>query len=157
MRSGVRLGIDVGTVRIGVAQSDRDGILATPVETVARDQGSVARICELASERDAVEIYVGLPKNMSGTDSASTDDAVNFARMLASTSSTPVRLIDERLTTVSAHAALRSSGKQASRSRSVVDQVAAVMLLQHALDSERAQDVVPGTSIADYNSRRPNE
>jgi putative Holliday junction resolvase len=157
MRSGVRLGIDVGTVRIGVAQSDRDGILATPVETVARDEGSVARICELASERDAVEIYVGLPKNMSGTDSASTDDAVGFALILATASSIPVRLIDERLTTVSAHAALRSSGKQASRSRSVVDQVAAVMLLQHALDSERAQDVVPGTSIADYISRRPNE
>ena len=157
MRAGVRLGIDIGTVRIGVAQSDRDGILATPVETVARDEGSIATLCDLAAERDAIEIYVGLPKNMSGTDSASTIDAVAFARLLATASSIPVRLIDERLTTVSAHAALRSSGKQASRSRSVVDQVAAVMLLQHALDSERAQGIVPGTSIADYISRRPNE
>jgi putative Holliday junction resolvase len=157
MRSGIRLGIDVGTVRIGVAQSDRDGILATPVETVARDEGSIARLCDLATEKSAIEFYVGLPKNMSGTDSASTDDAVEFARNLSTASSLPVRLIDERLTTVSAHAALRSSGKQASRSRSVVDQVAAVMLLQHALDSERAQDIVPGTSIADYTSRRPNE
>lgn len=157
MRSGVRLGVDVGTVRIGVARSDRDGILATPVETVARDEASIARICDLASEVAAIEVYVGLPKNMSGTDSASTDDAVEFARILSTASSLPVRLIDERLTTVSAHAALRSSGKQASRSRSVVDQVAAVMLLQHALDSERVQDIVPGTSIADYISRRPNE
>ena len=157
MRSGVRLGVDVGTVRVGVAQSDRDGILATPVETVARNEASIARICELATEMAVIEIYVGLPKNMSGTHSASTDDAVEFGRILATASSLPVRLIDERLTTVSAHAALRSSGKQASRSRSVIDQVAAVMLLQHALDSERAQGIVPGTSIADYTSRRPNE
>jgi putative Holliday junction resolvase len=157
MRSGVRLGIDVGTVRIGVARSDRDGILATPVETVSRDEASITRICDLAADIAAIEIYVGLPKNMSGIDSASTDDAVEFGRILATASSLPVRLIDERLTTVSAHAALRSSGKQASRSRSVVDQVAAVMLLQHALDSERAQDIVPGTNIADYISRRPNE
>ena len=157
MRSGVRLGVDVGTVRIGVAQSDRDGILATPVETVTRDEASCAKILEIASEREAIEIYVGLPKNLSGSHSASTDDAVGFAHALASVSKIPVRLIDERLTTVSAHAALRSSGRQASRARSVVDQVAAVMLLQHALDSERAQDIVPGTSIADYNLGRPNE
>jgi putative Holliday junction resolvase len=157
MRSGVRLGIDVGTVRIGVAQSDRDGILATPVETVVRDGHAVTRLCDIATEREAFEIYVGLPKNMSGTHSASTDDAVNFAHELASVSKLPVRLIDERLTTVSAHAALRSSGKQASRSRSVVDQVAAVMLLQHALDSERSQGIVPGTSSADYSLRRPSE
>ncbi len=157
MRSGVRLGVDVGTVRIGVAQSDRDGILATPVETVARDEASCAKIWEIASERHAIEIYVGLPMNMSGSHSASTDDAVSFARALASVSRIPVRFIDERLTTVSAHAALRSSGKQASRSRSAVDQVAAVMLLQHALDSERAQGIVPGTSVTDYNLGRPNE
>lgn len=151
MRSGVRLGIDVGTVRIGVARSDRDGILATPVDTIARDEDALDRVLAIATELDAFEVYVGLPVSLSGGHTASTTDALTFARELATRGDFSIRLIDERLTTVSAHAALRASGKQASRSRSVVDQVAAVMLLQHALDSERAQGAVPGTSVADHS------
>jgi len=151
MRTGVRLGVDVGSVRIGVARCDRDGILATPVETIPRDDEAVARILTIATDLDCIEIYVGLPVSLSGANTASTMDAMSFARDLAERSSIDVRFIDERLTTVSAHAALRSSGKKASRSRSVVDQVAAVMLLQHALDSERARDAVPGTSVADHS------
>ncbi len=151
MRTGVRLGVDVGTVRIGVARSDRDGILATPVETVARDDRAIDRVSSIATELDCIEIYVGLPVSMAGTHTASTRDAISFAQELARQSGFEVRFIDERLTTVSAHAALRTSGKKASHSRSVVDQVAAVMLLQHALDSERARDAVPGTSVADHS------
>jgi putative Holliday junction resolvase len=97
-----------------------------------------------------MECCIGLPLSLSGTHTRSTENAVAFARELSTALSIPVRLIDERLTTVSAHAALRQSGKQASRSRSVVDQVAAVMLLQHALDTERVRGDAPGISVDDY-------
>jgi putative Holliday junction resolvase len=150
MRLGVRIGVDVGTVRVGIARSDRDGLLATPLETLSRDDQTLARMIELVQELDCMECYIGLPLSLSGTHTPSTENAVAFARELSTALSIPVRLIDERLTTVSAHAALRQSGKQASRSRSVVDQVAAVMLLQHALDTERARGHVPGISVDDY-------
>lgn len=134
-----------------MARSDADGILATPVETVSRGDADVELIATLARELEALEIYVGLPLALSGSQSASTRDAIAFAQNLASATQVPVRLIDERLTTVSAHSVLRLSGRQASRSRSVVDQVAAVMLLQHALDSERAQNATPGLGLADVS------
>ena len=151
MRIGARVGIDVGTVRVGIARSDRDGLLAVPVDTFERNDSCAARIGELVNEIDAIEVYVGLPLSLSGSHSASTSDALSFARDIAAHISANVRMVDERLTTVSAHAALKQSGKQASRSRSVVDQVAAVMLLQHALDTERARETAPGTSVADFN------
>lgn len=144
MRSGVRLGVDVGTVRVGVARSDFHGMLATPVETVRRGEGDVARILALCAEIDAFEIVVGLPLALSGNRTASTEDAVGFAERLASATPIPVRLVDERLSTVSASSALRSSGKSSKQGRSVVDQVAAVIILQHALDSERSRDLPPG-------------
>ena len=106
-RRGVRLGIDVGKARIGVARCDPDGMLAVPVETVARNDGSIDRIVALAAEYDASELLVGLPLNMQGEDTASTTDAREFAATLAAASALPVRLVDERLSTVSAHAALR--------------------------------------------------
>jgi len=136
---------------VGVARSDADGMLATPVETIARGDGDVDAIASMAGDLDVIEIYVGLPLALSGAQSASTRDAISFAQHLSVATSVPVRMIDERLTTVSAHSALRLSGKKASRSRSVVDQVAAVMLLQHALDSERAQNATPGLGLADVS------
>lgn len=144
MRTGVRLGIDVGTARIGVARSDLHGMLATPVETVARGRGDLARIAEIAAEIDAVEVIVGLPVALSGRETPSTDDARGFAGQIARTVAVPVRLVDERLSTVSAHSALRGSGRNAKNSRSVVDQVAAVIILQHALDVERSAGTPPG-------------
>jgi putative Holliday junction resolvase len=147
MRPGVRLGIDVGTARIGVARSDLHGMLATPVETVARGAGDIARIRELVSEIDAVEIIVGLPLALSGRETASTGDAMEFAGLLSTACEVPVRLVDERLSTVSANSALRASGRNAKNSRSVVDQVAAVIILQHALDFERSADSPPGAVV----------
>lgn len=146
-RRGVRLGVDVGRVRVGVARCDPDGLLATPVETVQRGDSPVARIMALADEHGAVELYVGLPLNMSGEDTASTADARSFAAELAAASALPVRLVDERLSTVSAHAALRSSGRSQRSSRSIVDQVAAVVLLQQALDVEKSIGRPPGTPV----------
>lgn len=151
MRSGVRIGIDVGTVRIGVSRSDRDGYLATPVETV--DRGSAAPIehlVQLITEADAVEVILGLPLSLSGAHTASTEDALNVACVLSGLTSVPIRLIDERLTTVSAHAAMRSVGKSHKQSRPVIDQVAAVMILQHALDSERSSGKLPGKALSEF-------
>jgi putative Holliday junction resolvase len=138
MRQGVRVGVDVGKVRIGIARSDLHGMLATPVETVQRGAGDIERIVALCSEFDAIEVSVGLPLALSGATTASTNDATEFASRLADSLAVPVRLVDERLTTVSAQSALRASGRTSKNSRSVIDQVAAVILLQHALDFERS-------------------
>ncbi|AWB89291.1 Holliday junction resolvase RuvX [Salinibacterium hongtaonis] len=146
MRSGVRLGIDVGRARIGIARSDLHGMLATPIETVKRGEGDVARILSIASEIDAVEFVVGLPLSLSGASTPSTDDAREFAMVLAR-SGMPTRLVDERLSTVSAQQALRANGRTTKNSRSVVDQVAAVIILQHALDSERSSGNAPGSLV----------
>lgn len=154
MRPGVRLGVDVGTVRIGVSRSDPHGMLASPVETVARasDDTDLRRLLQIAGELGAMEIIVGLPLALSGRQTASTDDALGFADTLASRTEIPVRLVDERLSTVSAHSALRSSGKRSKQNRpvidrSVVDQVAATIILQHALDVERTSQRPPGTLV----------
>jgi len=147
MRSGTRLGVDVGKVRVGVARSDPQGMLATPVGTVQRADASVQKVLAIAAEHDAVELVVGLPIALSGRDTASTGDAREFAQQLADTSALPVRLVDERMTTMSANSALRASGRNAKNSRSVVDQVAAVIILQHALDFERSAASPPGELV----------
>ncbi len=151
MRTGVRVGIDIGTVRIGVARSDRDGYLATPVETVDRGSESpLSQLVALIEELDAVEIIVGLPLSLSGSHTASTEDALMMARELSMQTQVPIRLIDERLTTVSAHSAMRAVGKKQKQTRSVIDQVAAVMILQHALDSERSSGKLPGKDLSEF-------
>lgn len=153
MRGGVRLGVDVGKARIGVARSDFHGMLATPVETVQRDHESetdLTRICDIAAELEAFEIVVGLPLNLRGERTLSTDDATGFADRLAvrlAPAGIRIRLVDERLSTVSAQGQLRQAGKKTKQSRSIIDQAAAVVILQHALDSERAQGAAPGTVV----------
>jgi putative Holliday junction resolvase len=146
-RRGVRLGIDVGRARVGVARCDADGMLAVPVETVPRSEASIARILELAREHDPLEYVVGLPLNLRGEDTPSTADARAFAAELAARDERPVRLVDERLSTVTAHAALRQSGRSQKGSRSMVDQVAAVVLLQHAVDSEKRTGLPAGEPV----------
>lgn len=146
IRSGRRLGVDVGRARIGIAVCDRDGLLATPVETVRRDDASdLRRILEIADEYDALELVVGLPLSMSGGDTPSTDDARAFAARIAE--HRPVRLVDERLSTVTAQRGLHQAGKNTKKSRSVIDQAAAVIILQHALDHERSAGAPPGTTL----------
>lgn len=146
MRQGVRLGVDVGRVRVGVARSDRDGLLATPVETIQRVDvdGVVRRIGELVAELDVMELVVGLPLSLSGGDTPSTQDARDVATALAAVA--PVRLVDERLSTVTAQSAMRQAGRSTRRQRSVIDQAAAVVILQHALDAERTGRV-PGMMV----------
>ncbi len=146
MRAGVRLGIDVGRARIGIARCDAGALLAVPVETVPRaveGDADVRRVLELAEEFGAIELVVGHPLSLSGTPTPSTDDAVAFAERLAAAGSA-VRLVDERLSTVSAQHALRASGRSSRSQRPIVDQVAAVIILQHAIDTERATGAEPG-------------
>lgn len=146
MRRGPRLGIDVGTVRVGVARSDPDGLLAVPLETLARPD-ALSGIVEWVAEIAPLEVIVGLPIGLSGSDTASTEDARAFATELAELVDVPVRLVDERLSTVQAQSELRAAGRSQKNQRGVVDQAAAVILLQHALDSERSQGVEPGHRI----------
>lgn len=146
-RRGVRLGVDVGRARVGIARCDPDGMLAVPVETVPRSEQSIDRITAIAAEYEPMELVVGLPVNMQGADTASTVDAREFAAALSLRTRIPTRLVDERLSTVSAHAALRSSGRTQKNSRSIVDQVAAVVLLQQAIDTEKSTGNPPGVTI----------
>ena len=128
--------VDVGTVRVGVAASDPQRILASPVETVAAPGHQ--RVADLVREREAVLVVVGLPTSMSGkATSASADMARSWVERFRPLVDVPVELVDERLTTVTATAALRASGRSAKASRSVVDQAAAVALLQGFLDGAR--------------------
>jgi putative Holliday junction resolvase len=148
LRPGVRIGIDPGDARIGVARSDPTGFLATPVETVRRGRGDLARIAGLAREAEAVEIVVGLPRSLSGGEGPAAARVREFASALAArVTPVPVRLQDERLTTVSAEAMLRDRGKKGASRRAVVDQAAAVLILQHALDTERETGRPPGEIV----------
>ena len=150
---GVRFGIDVGKVRIGVAQSDPDGLLAMPVETVQRQEdGSVEALCARIVQLEPVFIYVGLPLSLDGSHTASTADAIALAHVIGAGTGVQVQLIDERLSTVSAQSVLHASGKTTKSSRGVVDQVAAVMILQQALDMERAQGKTAGQSLDAFSS-----
>ncbi len=148
MRFGVRLGIDPGDARIGVARSDPSGFLATPVETVRRGSGDVRRLTQLATELEAVEVVVGLPRSLSGAEGPAAAKAREFAARLARrVAPVPVRLCDERLTTVSAESILRDQGRRGAKRRAVVDQAAAVLILQTALDTERSSGRAPGEIV----------
>ena len=148
MRTGVRLGIDPGDARIGVARSDPSGFLASPVETVRRGRGDLRRIAQILEESEAMEVVVGLPRSLSGGEGPAAVKTREFARTLSRrVAPVPVRLCDERLTTVSAEAMLRDRGRKGSDRRSVVDQAAAVLILQHALDTERATGHPPGEIV----------
>ena len=148
MRPGVRIGLDPGDARIGVARSDPSGFLATPVETVRRGGGDLRRIARIVADDEAVEVVVGLPRSLSGGEGPSAAKVRSFATALArAVTPVPVRLVDERLTTVSAEAMLRDRGRKGTRRREVVDQAAAVLILQHALDTERASGAAPGEIV----------
>ncbi len=155
MRTGRRLAVDVGKVRIGLALSDLHGILASPLQNVARqteNSASVKLILDAVAEQDLLEIYVGLPISMAGSSTASTQDALGLAEELAGACDVSVRLIDERLTTVSASAALRSSGKNSKDGRKVIDQIAATMILEQALAMEKNSDRLPGIALEDFDA-----
>lgn len=148
VRRGVRLGIDVGDVRIGVARCDPSGLIASPVETVRRGRGDLARLRGLAEEDDALELVVGLPRSLSGGEGPAAAKVRVFAEALAdAVRPRAVRLCDERLSTVSAEAVLRERGTKGQKRRAVVDQAAAVVILQNALETERGTGQAPGELV----------
>jgi putative Holliday junction resolvase len=142
MRPGVRLGVDVGSVRVGLARSDPGGVLATPLETVQVLEGSDShfdRVARNVADLAVIEVIIGLPRSLSGREGSAADTvrayAVEIARRVTPV---PVRLVDERLSTVTAHQRLREAGLKGRKRRPVVDQEAAVVILQSALDGERS-------------------
>ncbi|WP_174257837.1 Holliday junction resolvase RuvX [Phytoactinopolyspora alkaliphila] len=148
MRRGVRLAVDLGKVRIGVAASDPNGVLASPVETVPRGPGDLDRLAALVREREAVEVLLGLPRSLSGDEGPAAVEVRAFATTLAEhVSPCPVRLVDERMTTSVAARAMRASGVSARRGRQTIDQAAAMVILQDALDAERTQGAPPGEVV----------
>jgi len=156
MRPGVRLGVDVGSVRIGVARSDPGGLLASPLETVRRGQGDLAALRRLAQRNNAVEIVVGLPVGLRGTEGTAAAGGREFAEQLARlVAPIPVRLVDERFTTVLAHSALKQGGHDSRARRQSVDMAAAALLLQGALDSERSSGAPAGQLVAAPGGTQP--
>ena len=147
MRPGVRVGVDVGSVRVGVAACDPAGLIATPVSTLSRGKGDLEALAALVAEREAVEVVVGLPTSLSGLAGPAAAAAEAYAGALAARVRVPVRLVDERFSTVGAQRDLRASGVDTRRGRSVIDQAAAVIILQGALDAERSSGLAPGRLV----------
>ena len=140
--TGRVMGVDVGTVRVGLAMSDPTGTLASPLETLkrAKDGSDLDRLVALVMEHEVTEVVVGEPRHLSGASGASAEDAGAYAQALADRiADVPVHLIDERLTTVTAASHLRDGGIDSRQQRSVIDQAAAVVILQQFLDSKRAR------------------
>jgi putative Holliday junction resolvase len=133
---GALLGLDLGTKTIGVAASDPDRRLATPVETVARKRFSddTARLFQLAAERRAAGFVLGLPINMDGSEGARAQATRAFARNLAKLTELPIALWDERLSTAAVERALIEADVSRDRRKAVIDQHAAAYILQGALD-----------------------
>lgn len=134
---GPRLGIDWGKARIGVAASNRGTSLAYPVETVQAGPGALRRIAEIVAEYEPGIVYVGLPLTLRGERSLSAGYVLERVAELAGViGATPIRLVDERMSTSSASRNLGMAGQRAKQQRSIIDQAAAVEILQRALDLE---------------------
>jgi putative Holliday junction resolvase len=144
VRPGVRLACDVGSVRIGLARCDALGMLATPLDAVKAGDHAVPAVAGLVEEWSAIEVYVGLPLHLSGAEGASAAMAREWAGQLSERIDVPVRLIDERLSTVQAQRALQSAGRSTRESKSRIDSASAVIVLQSVLDQEQATGKVPG-------------
>lgn len=150
MRRGRRLGIDVGDVRIGVAISDPDGMIATPLETVLAGRGALERLAALVQEYEIFECVVGLPVSLSGREShAAAKVRVFTGDLLGLVQPVSVRLFDERMSTMTADSLLRERGKSGQKKRAVIDQAAASVILQTALDAERTSAKLPGETVGD--------
>ncbi|MGK5500999.1 Holliday junction resolvase RuvX [Streptomyces sp. URMC 125] len=150
MRRGRRLAVDVGDARIGVASCDPDGVLATPVETVpGRDVPAARRrLAALVAEHEPLEVVVGLPRSLNGGEGPAAARVRAFARELArDVAPVAVRLVDERMSTVTAAQGMRASGVSSKKGRGRIDQAAAVVILQSALETERVSGEPPGECV----------
>jgi putative Holliday junction resolvase len=154
MDRGSRLAIDVGTVRIGLAVSDPDSIVCTPLPALIRSKlltQSLQEILNIVSENDVIEVYVGDPLSLSGSETASTKDAREFALQLAEVASVPIRLVDERLTTGTAYSKLRQNGKNAKAAKDSIDSASAVEILEQALNMSRKSGKPAGARVGGFD------
>jgi putative Holliday junction resolvase len=150
MITGVRIALDVGSVRIGVAKCDKEGLLATPLVTISAGSEAATQVLELVQDYEVICVYIGKPISLAGKDTASTQSAIEFAgeiAVLLKNSDTQVRLIDERLSTVSAQRGMHEAGRNVKQSRDAIDQAAAVVILEHALASERNSGTLVGEEV----------
>jgi len=156
LRPGRRLAIDVGKARIGLAISDVHGILASPLATLARSdyEANPDFLFTLVVDfPDLLEIYIGLPLNLQGRSTSSTEDAVEFAQSLSAITNVPIRLVDERMTTAISNQQIRELGKSQKEARSTIDQMAAVAILEYAFQIERNSTKFPGLSLEEWRSQ----
>ena len=146
VRIGRRLGLDPGSVRIGVAVTDRDGLVASRREPIPAtdDRIWLAALRELADEIEPIEVVVGLPVGLDGRSGAAAEHARAFATRVRDHLAVPVRLVDERLSTVQAQRGFHDQGRSVRQSRTMIDSAAAEIVLQHAVDTERATGRPPG-------------
>jgi putative Holliday junction resolvase len=147
-RRGVRLALDWGDARIGVAACDRDGVLAYPLDTVAAGPDELDRLVAVVVAQEPLEVVVGLPRSLSGADGPAATKVRARAEALAARLPVPVRLVDERLTTVTASRRLREGGKKAKQQRSVIDAAAAAAILEQAIALERFRGAPPGELVS---------
>jgi putative Holliday junction resolvase len=143
----VRVGLDWGDARIGVAKCDPDGVLATPYATVRAGEREVADLLAVLAEVEPIEVVVGLPTSLAGTDGPAARKVRERAGRLATATAVPLRLVDERLSTVEASRRLREGGRRAKEQRSVIDAAAAAGILEHALSIERSSGSPPGALL----------
>jgi putative Holliday junction resolvase len=138
MQRGRRIAFDYGDVRIGVAASDPDSILSSPLTTLrATDRNLSNQISQIITEIEPVVIYVGRPSLLSGNDGVATEKATEFVALLRTITKVPIELIDERMSTISAARNLREAGRSAKESKDAIDMAAAVAILEFAIDIEK--------------------
>lgn len=139
MQRGRRIAFDYGDIRIGVAVCDPDGIISSPLAVLATEKKNLAgEIQAIFAEYEPVQIFIGLPKQLSGVESVSAEKARRFGALLAELTDVEIIYIDERLSTVSAQSKLREAGKSAKESKELIDAMAAVEILELGLQSARS-------------------
>ena len=140
MQRGRRIAFDYGDARIGVAASDQDSILVSPLTTLATSSRNLLKeIAVIFEEISPIQIYVGKPTNLNGLDSTATSKVLNFIEDLKKITETPIILIDERMSTVSASRSLREAGLDSKKSKSIIDMAAAVAILEFAITIEKGK------------------
>lgn len=150
MISDRKLAVDFGSARIGVAVSSSDGIICSPLETIANSDSTLTRLMELVLEHQPVAIYVGLPLNLQGEHTQSTENAIAFAKEFASLTDVPIRLVDERMSTRAAQSQMYASGRNSKASRSLIDAAAATLILESAIAQERVSGNLVGKSVSEF-------
>ena len=138
MQRGRRIAFDYGDIRIGVAVCDPDGIISSPLAVLATEKNLASEIQTIFAEYEPVQIFIGLPKQLSGVESVSAEKARSFGALLAEFTDVEIIYIDERLSTVSAQSKLREAGKSAKESKELIDAMAAVEILELGLQSARS-------------------